>query len=88
MLPAIASANRDATVFPGADTLDLTRVHNPHLAFGAGPHHCLGAALARMELQEAPGALLRRLPGCGSPSTRRSCGSGRAWWYAAWSRCR
>ncbi|MFJ1539047.1 cytochrome P450 [Micromonospora chalcea] len=63
VLPAIASANRDATVFPGADTLDLTRAHNPHLAFGAGPHHCLGAALARMELQEALGGLLRRLPG-------------------------
>ncbi|WP_089157739.1 cytochrome P450 [Micromonospora sp. NBS 11-29] len=63
VLPAIASANRDATVFDGADTLDLGRAHNPHLAFGAGPHHCLGAALARMELQEALGALLRRLPG-------------------------
>ncbi|MCZ7436832.1 cytochrome P450 [Micromonospora sp. WMMC241] len=63
VLPAIASANRDATVFPDADSLDLDRTHNPHLAFGAGPHHCLGAALARMELQEALGALLRRLPG-------------------------
>ncbi|MDG4800265.1 cytochrome P450 [Micromonospora sp. WMMD980] len=63
VMPAIASANRDATVFPDADALDLDRTHNPHLAFGAGPHHCLGAALARMELQEALGALLRRLPG-------------------------
>jgi cytochrome P450 len=63
VLPAIASANRDASVFAGADTLDLSRADNPHLAFGAGPHHCLGAALARMELQEALGALLRRLPG-------------------------
>ncbi|MFI5837386.1 cytochrome P450 [Micromonospora sp. NPDC051300] len=63
VMPAIASANRDATVFPDADSLDLDRTHNPHLAFGAGPHHCLGAALARMELQEALGALLRRLPG-------------------------
>ncbi|WP_329008118.1 cytochrome P450 [Micromonospora rifamycinica] len=63
VLPAIASANRDASVFAGADTLDLGRADNPHLAFGAGPHHCLGAALARMELQEALGALLRRLPG-------------------------
>ncbi|MGX4655671.1 cytochrome P450 [Micromonospora sp. SCSIO 07396] len=63
VLPAIASANRDGSVFAGADTLDLTRTDNPHLAFGAGPHHCLGAALARMELQEALGALLRRLPG-------------------------
>lgn len=63
VLPAVVSANRDTTVFPDADRLDLTRTANPHLGFGAGPHHCLGAALARMELQEALGALLRRLPG-------------------------
>src|SRR6185312_7337103 len=63
VLPAVVSANRDSSVFPGADQLDLTRINNPHLGYGAGPHHCLGAALARMELQEALGALLRRLPG-------------------------
>jgi cytochrome P450 len=63
VLPAVVSANRDSSVFPGADQLDLTRTNNPHLGYGAGPHHCLGAALARMELQEALGALLRRLPG-------------------------
>jgi cytochrome P450 len=63
VLPAVVSANRDPSVFADADTLDLTRASNPHLGFGAGPHHCLGAALARMELQEALGALLRRLPG-------------------------
>jgi len=62
VLPAVVSANRDTTVFADPDRLDLTRANNPHLAFGAGPHHCLGHALARMELQEALGALLRRLP--------------------------
>jgi len=63
VLPAVVSANRDTSVFADADRLDVTRVNNPHLGYGAGPHHCLGAALARMELQEALGALLRRLPG-------------------------
>jgi cytochrome P450 len=63
VLPAVVSANRDPAVFADADRLDLARANNPHLGFGAGPHHCLGAALARMELQETLGALLRRLPG-------------------------
>lgn len=51
------SANRDDTVFPDASRLDLRRPANPHLTFGAGPHYCLGAALARAEGQ----AMLRAL---------------------------
>jgi cytochrome P450 len=62
LLPAIQSANRDGAVFPHADRLDLARAPNPHLAFGHGPHHCLGAPLARMELQTALAALARRFP--------------------------
>ncbi|BCK59324.1 cytochrome P450 [Nocardia wallacei] len=56
------TANRDETVFDHADELDLTRAHNPHVAFGYGPHHCLGAQLARLELQLAIGALLQHFP--------------------------
>jgi cytochrome P450 len=57
------SANRDEDAFPGADTLDLARTPNKHIAFSHGPHYCLGAALARMELRVAIGSLIARLPG-------------------------
>ncbi|WP_305788018.1 cytochrome P450 [Symbioplanes lichenis] len=60
---SINAANRDATVFPDGDRLDVTREPNPHLAFGFGAHHCLGAALARLELRTVFATLLRRLPG-------------------------
>ena len=56
------SANRDAAVFADPDRLDVTRQPNPHLAFGFGPHFCLGASLARLELRVMFGELLKRLP--------------------------
>ncbi len=59
---SMAAANRDERVFDHADELDLARTPNPHLAFGAGPHSCLGQALARTELQTVLEVLLRRLP--------------------------
>ncbi|MGV9835821.1 cytochrome P450 [Nocardia niigatensis] len=58
----LATANRDETVFPDPDTMDLARHHNSHLAFGHGFHHCVGAQLARLELQVTLAALLRRFP--------------------------
>ncbi|MFJ6787305.1 cytochrome P450 [Streptomyces angustmyceticus] len=59
---AMGAANRDETAFENAAEMDLARTPNPHLAFGAGPHSCLGQALARTELQVAVEVLLRRLP--------------------------
>jgi cytochrome P450 len=62
VLPAVNSANRDDLVFSNPNELDLSRLENPHIAFGYGPHRCVGAHLARMELQVAIAALLRRFP--------------------------
>lgn len=59
----LGSANRDPEIFAHPDELDFSRAKNPHLAFAAGQHLCLGAMLARMEGQEAFGALLELLPG-------------------------
>ncbi len=62
VLPVLASANRDESVFPGADRLDLCRTANNHLAFGRGVHYCLGAHLARAELAVGLAALFDRFP--------------------------
>jgi cytochrome P450 len=59
----LGAANRDPSVFDDPDTFRADRDPNPHLAFGAGLHFCVGAPLARMELVEAVGLVLRRMPG-------------------------
>jgi cholest-4-en-3-one 26-monooxygenase len=56
------SANRDESVFADPDRFDVGRSPNPHLSFGIGEHFCLGAHLARLELQEVFRAVLERLP--------------------------
>lgn len=58
---AYPSANHDGTVFRDPYTFDIGRTPNPHVAFGFGPHFCLGAHLARMEVRAVFTELVRRL---------------------------
>jgi cholest-4-en-3-one 26-monooxygenase len=70
-----ASANRDEDAFPNPNVFDLGRTPNDHLAFGIGPHFCLGANLARLEIRVMFEEILRRLPDielAGTPERLRS----------------
>jgi cytochrome P450 len=58
----LGSANRDPAVFAAADDLDVGRDPNPHVGFGMGTHFCLGAPLARVELEVAFRTVLDRWP--------------------------
>ena len=66
----LGSANRDPEHFPGADTFDIRREENRHVAFGHGPHFCIGGALARVVGQVVFGTLPRRFPGLGLATQR------------------
>lgn len=61
----LAAANSDPAVFDAPETLDIARKPNRHLAFGSGPHICLGMQLARLEAQVALEKLFARYPGLG-----------------------
>jgi unspecific monooxygenase len=58
----LGAANHDPAVFDLPDQLDITRKKNPHISFGGGIHFCVGAPLARLELQTVIPILLERLP--------------------------
>lgn len=63
LLLDVGAANHDPSVFGEPDSLDVTRRAGAHVTFGYGARYCVGAPLARLQLVEALGQLVRRLPG-------------------------
>ena len=72
---SLAAANRDPEATPNPESFDISRAEIRHHSFGAGPHFCLGAPLARLEAPLAVGAVVKRFPHLRlDPSTRRNAG--------------
>ncbi|MGW6015999.1 cytochrome P450 [Streptomyces sp. NPDC055210] len=65
VLAPVVAANYDPEHFPDPETFDVRRADNKHITFGHGPHFCLGANLARVELQVAIGSVIREFPDLG-----------------------
>ena len=61
LMCSLVSANNDETVFPDAARFDVTRRPNPHVAFGYGPHQCLGQHIAKLEMRALFEELLPRI---------------------------
>jgi cytochrome P450 len=59
---SIGAANQDPATFDAPEVLDVARTPNPHVGFGHGAHHCVGASLARVELRAVFAALAERIP--------------------------
>ena len=72
------SANRDADEFPDPFTFDVRRDPNHHIAFGFGPHYCLGQALARLELNVMFDVLFRASPRPRARQATSRCPTGRS----------
>lgn len=75
------SANRDETVFEAPERFDVRRTPNPHVAFGVGPHFCLGGALARTELRVLFSELLAQAGSAEPAGPARRLHSNLIWGY-------
>jgi cytochrome P450 len=75
--PDVVRANRDPSVFPDPELISLDRPPTRHLQFGYGMHHCMGAAMTRLELRSILGSLVRAFPSLQLATPAADI----AWWF-------